>query len=374
MNNKAIQILRAPNGIPNSITNDNENIKLLPGQPFYNEQKNYLTIGRTNEPGAPNSKITDMPITVRELNGWFDDNEGIKTKNDNDNDYYYIKPTNNKLEIKSPSDINIDANTSTFTGNICLSSVSQVENFASTGNTFNEANYGLNLNNSDIIGLNGLYFNFNLNDNLEDASDSPSEGIHFRSSVNNNGNPKVHSIICDGSGIFKYIPDRQVGTNDGTPVFTISNTGAIEGASLNVSGTSKLIGNVGIGVAPSDLYKLTVKGSTCLQDSNANAWLIVNDNGVAIKNINYENTDNFPTKLAQNSINGFQLKQGNYYIWKGFATVGGTFGNNPTPDQDAVAIMSSINANTDSQTSIRILTNLHNDTNTIRDNTLTFYW
>lgn len=69
--------------------------KLVKGQPLYNTDKNYLTIASQD-----NTALTRLPITVRELKGWFEDNTKItKTL---DSSYYYIGPSNNDLVIKSP--------------------------------------------------------------------------------------------------------------------------------------------------------------------------------------------------------------------------------------------------------------------------------
>ena len=46
---------------------------LLEGQPLYIKDKNYLTVGG----GTNGARINQSPITVRELIGYADDNNGI---------------------------------------------------------------------------------------------------------------------------------------------------------------------------------------------------------------------------------------------------------------------------------------------------------
>lgn len=104
MNNKAIQILRTSTA---GITNNIKDVSILDGQPLYNEQKNYLTVGKG---GTATAK--DKPITVRELVGYFDDTDNNITSNTTK--LYYIKPNSpqNELQIYNTcGDININATT-----------------------------------------------------------------------------------------------------------------------------------------------------------------------------------------------------------------------------------------------------------------------
>lgn len=66
-NNQSIQILR---GTRQAIY-DNRTVDLLAGQPLYNTDDNYLTIGDGSK------KIGDLPIVVREVRGYFGDRNGI---------------------------------------------------------------------------------------------------------------------------------------------------------------------------------------------------------------------------------------------------------------------------------------------------------
>lgn len=93
-----IQILRG------KITDTNKSEKLLEGQPFYNEDKNYLTIGRQ----GGTASLDSLPITVRELVGYASDSDKItNTKTDE----YSLKYSNtdNSLKITSPRGININS-------------------------------------------------------------------------------------------------------------------------------------------------------------------------------------------------------------------------------------------------------------------------
>ena len=63
--NQSIQFLR---GTRNAIANSTE--KLLPGQPLYNVDDNYLTIGGG---GDANDQVNSIPIACRELKGYVTD-------------------------------------------------------------------------------------------------------------------------------------------------------------------------------------------------------------------------------------------------------------------------------------------------------------
>lgn len=81
-NNQAIQILRTTgNGITDSI----KDVVLLAGQPFYNRQKNYLTIGDGSK------KVNALPITVPKVEGYHADRDVINNIT-NANSKYIIGP------------------------------------------------------------------------------------------------------------------------------------------------------------------------------------------------------------------------------------------------------------------------------------------
>lgn len=93
-----IQILRG------KITDTNKSEKLLEGQPFYNEDKNYLTIGRQ----GGTASLDSLPITVRELVGYASDSDKITNTKTNEYSLKYSN-TDNSLKITSPRGININS-------------------------------------------------------------------------------------------------------------------------------------------------------------------------------------------------------------------------------------------------------------------------
>lgn len=78
---------------------------------------------------------------------------------------------------------------------------------------------GLNMKNSDIIGCNSIIF--------EDASDGASEGIQFYNSAG-----KVNSLWCNAGGTLYFTPDRALGSNSTTGVFSVTKTGAVTANTL----------------------------------------------------------------------------------------------------------------------------------------------
>lgn len=94
-----IQILRG------KITDTNKSEKLLEGQPFYNEDRNYLTIGRKGGTASLNS----LPITVREVVGYAEESAQITDSESADLSEYSLKYRSNSLKITSPGSININS-------------------------------------------------------------------------------------------------------------------------------------------------------------------------------------------------------------------------------------------------------------------------
>lgn len=95
--NNAIQILRA-----NSATIANSSETLLAGQPLYNTDKNYLTIGAND-----GDTITRGPITCRELVGYDGDTDSAIGSSTNTS--VYIKANNKGLDVLATSGININS-------------------------------------------------------------------------------------------------------------------------------------------------------------------------------------------------------------------------------------------------------------------------
>lgn len=94
-----IQILRG------KITDTNKSEKLLEGQPFYNEDRNYLTIGG---PGGTAS-LDSLPITVREVVGYTEESAQITDSESADLSEYSLKYKDNSLKITSPKSIDINS-------------------------------------------------------------------------------------------------------------------------------------------------------------------------------------------------------------------------------------------------------------------------
>lgn len=95
MNKNRILIVRGANG---ALVASTETIAY--GQPVYDKTKNYLVIGDTGSKRYNQSK----PVTVREIVGYFDDNNGISTGTAKP---YSIKPNGDKLAITSYGEIYI---------------------------------------------------------------------------------------------------------------------------------------------------------------------------------------------------------------------------------------------------------------------------
>lgn len=85
----------------------NSNVKLAPGQPFYNKSQNYLTIGKDDD----DSSIANQPIRVRELGGNSGEDATVGG-HDTTDDTFYVKhinsDSNNRLEIKDAEKVVIE--------------------------------------------------------------------------------------------------------------------------------------------------------------------------------------------------------------------------------------------------------------------------
>lgn len=94
-----IQILRG------KVTDTNKSEKLLEGQPFYNEDRNYLTIGG---PGGTDS-LNSLPITVREVVGYAEESTQITDSASANLSEYSLKYRDNSLKITSPKGLDINS-------------------------------------------------------------------------------------------------------------------------------------------------------------------------------------------------------------------------------------------------------------------------
>ena len=110
--NNSIQILRG-NGqaIANAVMNGGDAAKLLDGQPFYNTDKNYLTIGKN---------VNSFPIDCRKLTAYSGDRISISNSTEL---VSYVSATPNGVDIAAPKiDINSsqNINLNATSGNINL--------------------------------------------------------------------------------------------------------------------------------------------------------------------------------------------------------------------------------------------------------------
>lgn len=96
-NNGRIRLLRT--------TSDklNDTIKLVPGQPAYISDKNYLTIA-----GKSEKNINELPIVVRTVKGYYGDSTNIKSSIENM--YEFSGDSTNKTYIKVPDEFNVNIN------------------------------------------------------------------------------------------------------------------------------------------------------------------------------------------------------------------------------------------------------------------------
>ena len=178
-NNRAIQILRTKD---EGITDSNKNIELEDGQLLYNKQKNYLTVGNStiNEGGSEiKSTAYYFRITVREVSGYFDDNESVTSTQTS---AYYVKPSTDSLDINSSKQLNL-----TSTSDLKLTSISK--------------KIGLNnitLTDSDLVTTittdNGIEFkpkNFSIDSDDGDINIKKSDSVNIVLNKDNGNNDTI---------------------------------------------------------------------------------------------------------------------------------------------------------------------------------------
>lgn len=122
--------------------------------------------------------------------------------------------------------------------------------------------YGIDMNNSDIYGINGLYF--------EDAADSAGEGINFYRASG------TWDRLYAYGGVLYFAPNQATATHPGTR-YTVYHSG---GATIPVSkggtgATTAAAARTNLGVACTSLYSGTLSsGSTTFNYGNYNAYII----------------------------------------------------------------------------------------------------
>lgn len=123
--------------------------------------------------------------------------------------------------------------------------------------------HGINMNNSDIVGANGIYF--------LDACDSAGEGINFYRGAD------TWDRLYSYAGTLYYAPNQATATHPGTR-YTVYHSG---GSTIPVSkggtgGTTAATARSGLGIACTALYSGTLTtGSTTVNYGSYKAYIIV---------------------------------------------------------------------------------------------------
>ena len=193
-NNNSIQVLRGTNA---NIVSSEEG--LLPGQPLYNIDKNYLTIG-SGTTGIDKAPLTSKPIAVRELVGYVGDQNGTIT--DGVVEAASIRVQDMNGNVATSSILNISSS-----GYLTMSANSPMHIIANHDNSIGypltiDSNHGMVINAIN----NGVYINaFALNINT-------GNGVGDSIAVN------THTVNCNVN--YFYIDNaRQVSINSGVGLF-----------------------------------------------------------------------------------------------------------------------------------------------------------
>lgn len=116
----------------------------------------------------------------------------------------------------------------TFSGLVKMRSGKYVETFSTT--TYDLTNCGLDMQNSDIVGCNSIYF--------KDSSDGDMEGIQFYNTATT-----VSSLWCTAGGTLSYTPKRAMGQS-GTVKFSVTSGGEVSASSYVATSDQRLKENI----------------------------------------------------------------------------------------------------------------------------------
>lgn len=122
--------------------------------------------------------------------------------------------------------------------------------------------YGIDMNNSDMIGINGLYF--------QDAADTAGEGINFYRSAT------TWDRLYAYGGVLYFAPNQVTATHPGTryTVYHSGNTVAVADGGTGASSAASARTNLGI--AATSLYNGTLtSGSITFNYGNYNFYIII---------------------------------------------------------------------------------------------------
>ena len=234
---------------------------LLEGQPLYIKDKNYLTVGG----GTNGARINQSPITVRELIGYADDNNGITGSINNS---YSISPnvTSNGLDIYSnqPLDISSNANIN-ISGAADVNIASPAAVYINVTNASNSLSYSrLTLSESGQSTLIGSAININSSTDLTLES--------------REGDVWVNVGNADPRGVLR-VSSRNISLDDETVSLKVNSQIELHAGSDNDnSGLSITDTSVALGIFPRtdgnnagsaelNLYSI---GNVCMQGTTTN--------------------------------------------------------------------------------------------------------